>query len=119
MASAIYSTGLQQKIVFKISTFLYRFLCAELKTNNQKILSRTIFFKTNFSFQGLFIYIHMYWTINTTLKTGFIRFHQTWLSLSHFLPSFIDKQNTVHPVQLHLATFVSNSSIVYNVVLFL
>jgi hypothetical protein len=46
-------------------------LCAELKKS--KIYHVPFFHKTIFSFQGLFIYIHTYWTINTTLKTGFIQ----------------------------------------------
>jgi hypothetical protein len=95
------------KIVFKISTFHYGKTVIKISTffidfcvlNLKKFYHVPLFNKTNISFQGLFTYIHRYWTINATWKTSFMRFHQARVSLSHFLPSFIDKQNTVHPVQ--------------------
>jgi hypothetical protein len=45
------------KIVLKISTFLYRFLCAELK---KKFYHVPLFHKINFSFQGVYVLDHYY-----------------------------------------------------------
>jgi hypothetical protein len=70
--AAIITQVCSGKIVFKIFTFLYRFLCDELKKTIKTFYHVPFFHKTNFLFQGLLFYIHTYWTINTTLKTSFI-----------------------------------------------
>jgi hypothetical protein len=69
----LHGSAVEKSFFFLISTFLYRFLCAELKEIIKSSITYHFFHKTNFPFQGLFIYIHTYWTINTVNGTEELR----------------------------------------------